>query len=82
MHKLIRGTEEEHIASLQRCFNHKGPDTYIHMDGDIARNQYLKEGWNYALEQGWIKAETVESEQDTYLKGYLTEKGRKELNIQ
>jgi hypothetical protein len=72
---------EEYRQSMKRCF--QGRDlgaTYARMDGPTMRtNTYLTNAWNYAIDQEWIRVETVELEQETFLKGFITPKGIEEV---
>ena len=73
---------EEHRQSFKRCFEGQNLETtYARYDGHTARNKFLRKGWNYAVDQGWLKVEEVELEQETFSKGFLTEKGRKDLGL-
>ena len=75
--------EEEYRQSFKRIFKDQNlNDTYIHFDGYTARNEFLRDGWNYAIEQGWLRVVNVDGDQETYMKGYLTEKGQKEVLIE
>ena len=56
-------------------------DAYILMDGDIARDRVLRESWQYAVDNDWLRVVHINEEQYTAMKGYLTEKGRKELGL-
>jgi hypothetical protein len=51
------------------------------MDGHAPRNPFRRENWNLAIDKGWIRTEEVKEEQWTTIKGYLTEKGRRELDL-
>lgn len=71
---------EEYRQSFRRLFQGQNlKDCYCRFDGQTARNQFLCEGWNYAIDQGWLRVITVELEQETFMKGFLTEKGQKEV---
>lgn len=74
---------EEYRLAFQRCFKDKNLETtYVRFDGWTARNEFLRRGWNYALNQEWLRIVDVELEQEFFYKGYLTEKGEKEvLNV-
>lgn len=74
---------EEHKDALRRCFNGQPRTAYARMDGWIARdNPFIREGWNYAIEQGWLRVEDVELEQETFMKGFLTDNGYEDLGIE
>jgi hypothetical protein len=68
--------EVEHRECLRRAFQGQDASTYIRMDGHAARGAFLRENWNFALEQGWIRVEKVELEQEVFMKGFLTAKGK------
>lgn len=72
----------EFHASLVRLFEGQDLENcHIHMDGRQAQNRFLRECWNYAKEKKIIKTKTIELEQDTFMKGYLTEKGKTLLGL-
>ena len=82
--------ESELKESLERAFHDVRPpkefdngpqysSVYIRFDGYEARNPFLSAAWNLAIAKGWIRVETIELEQETFMKGYLTELGAKEL---
>lgn len=71
-------------ASLVRVFQQTDAargKPYIRFDGHSARSRFLCEGWNLAIDMGWITVETVELEQETFMKGFLTDKGKLELGL-
>jgi len=71
---------EEYKAAFFRLFNRQNLETtYCYFDGHSARHKFLRDGWNYAIDQGWLRVETVELEQETFYKGYITDKGRKDI---
>lgn len=71
---------EEYRQSFKRCFQGQNLETaHVHFDGHTARNEFLRDGWNYAINQGWLRTEEVELEQETFIKGFLTDKGRYEV---
>ncbi|TXH40435.1 MAG: hypothetical protein E6Q97_39655 [Desulfurellales bacterium] len=75
-------TEGDLRDSLRRVFQETqkfNRTPFIHFDGHSARNPFLRAGWNLAVENGWLRVEAVELEQDTFMKGFLTDKGRQEL---
>jgi len=77
---MSENLEEEYRQSFKRLFTGQNLDlTYCRFDGHTARNEFLRNGWNYAIDQGWLRVEEVELEQETFMKGFLTEKGRKEV---
>ncbi len=62
----------------------KGEDSencHIHMDGRQAQNKFLSECWNYAVDNRIIEVKTIDLDQDCFMKGYLTEHGKKLLKI-
>ncbi len=71
---------EEYRQSLKRAFKEEDEDCYIVMDGHTARNEYLRESWNYYVDEGYIKTKNVELEQESFVKGYITDKGREWIN--
>ena len=72
--------QEEYRQSFRRLFEGRNlSETYCRFDGHTARNSYLLQGWNFAIEQGWLKVVEVNLEQETFSKGYLTEKGQQEV---
>ena len=74
---------QEHKDALIRCFKDQPRTTYARMDGWIMRDsRFIAEGWNYAIEQGWLRVEGVELEQETFMKGFLTDKGYEDLGIE
>lgn len=79
---MIKSIERnsEYDAAIRRHFDTELAD-YIRMDGWDMRNQFLAGGWNYAIDQGWLRVVDVELEQETFMKGYLTDKGRKDLGL-
>lgn len=78
-HELV-AEEEEYRRAFKRVFEGQNLETtHVHFDGHAARSEFLRKGWNYAVDHGWFRVETVELEQDTFLKGYLTEKGKEEI---
>lgn len=73
---------QEHKDALIRCFKGQPRTAYARMDGWIMRdNPFITEGWNYAIKQGWLRVEDVELEQETFMKGFLTDKGYADLGI-
>ena len=70
--------ENEYRATLKRAFIDKRAD-YIRMDGHEVRNKYLVDCWNWAIEQALLEVKEVELEQETFYKGYPTEKFKKSL---
>lgn len=72
-------TEQDFKDSLTRAFKDASPGVYLHFDGHSARTPFLRDCWNYAIDNGWLKVETIELEQETFMKGYLTDKGRSAL---
>ena len=74
---------EDHKFTLRRAFTSNPRTMWIRMDGWIARDcPFIVEGWNYAVEQGWLRVVDVELEQETYMKGFLTDKGYEDLGIE
>jgi hypothetical protein len=72
--------QEEYRQAFRRLFSNQNLETtYCHFDGNSARIDFYRNGWNYAIKQGWLRVEEVEWEQETYFKGYLTEKGKREV---
>jgi len=72
--------QEEYRQSFKRLFSGQNLETtYCHFDGHTARNEFLRNGWNYAVDQGWLRVQEVELEQETFFKGFLTEKGKQEV---
>lgn len=47
-------TDKDLEASLKRAFADRGAN-FIIVDGHTMRNQFLVDGVNYGLEQGWLK---------------------------
>jgi len=71
---------QEYKNAFKRLFENKDPkSTHIHFDGHTARSRFLRDAWNYGVEQEWLRVETVELEQETFFKGYLTPKGIKHI---
>lgn len=70
--------EDEYKESLRRAFWNR-PYGYIIMDGHTYRSEFLRNCWNYAVDSGYFRVVEVNLEQDTYMKGYLTDKGKSEL---
>lgn len=68
-------------ASLKRAFVNKGFDSIL-MDGRVAQNEFLRDGVNYGIKQGWLKLdhETNES-QYTAMAYVLTAKGKKHFGL-
>lgn len=77
----MKTIEEEYRQSFRRFFDGQDLDiTYVHFDGHAARNEFLRDGWNFAIDKGWLRVvESTSDEQDNFLKGYLTEQGRKDV---
>ncbi|MCK5613829.1 hypothetical protein KAR91_68830 [Candidatus Pacearchaeota archaeon] len=67
---------EEYRQTLKRAFSSTDEKYHIVMDGYQSRNSYLRKSWNYYLDNKYIKVETVELSQETFMKGYITAKGR------
>jgi len=68
---------EEYRQTLKRAFGGSEPADYIHMDGRGAMNTYLRESWNYYVDNGFIKVNgSTQDEQDSFLTGRLTPKGK------
>ena len=72
-------SDQELDEALVRVFRDQKDSTYIHFDGRTAQNEFLRAGWYRGLEKGWLEVESVELEQETFLKGFLTPRGKKEL---
>ena len=72
---------EEFRQTLLRAFKGK-EDMFIFMDGDSCRNEYLRESWSYYLTNKYIRVETVNLEQETFMKGYITQEGKDWVNVQ
>lgn len=66
---------EEFHQSLKRAFLGAPKNVYIMMDGQGVRSKFLNESWGYFVEEKLIRTESVEEEQDSFVKGYITEKG-------
>lgn len=60
--ELKHGTREEHLATLKRAKN--GGLSYV-WSGDIRRSPYLRENLQFAVEEGIITTEWVESDQES-----------------
>lgn len=72
----------EFKESLVRVFKDQDIENcHIHMDGRQAQNKFLAQCWNYANDNDIIKVTTVENDQECFMKGYLTEKGKRLLKI-
>jgi hypothetical protein len=76
-------TTEELKAPLREAFSKTvaGAPPFIMMDGQAARNPLLRGAWNLAVGNGWVRIQTVELEQETYMKGYLTSLGKEALGL-
>jgi len=72
-------SDQELDEALARGFRDQNDETYIHFDGHTARNEFLSAGWNRAIENGWLHIVSVNLEQETFMKGFLTPRGKKEL---
>lgn len=66
----------EFNESLKRAFVGAPSGMYLIMDGQGARSKFLRESWNYFVEEKLIRTESVEEEQDSFIKGYITDKGK------
>ncbi len=67
---------EEYRQTLKRAFKGQPSDAYILMDGRQAQGKYLRDSWNYYHENGYITTKNVELEQNSFIKGYITDKGK------
>ena len=59
---LKHGTEEEHRATLQRA---KANGVEYIWSGDIRRNKYLAENFNFGIQEGIFEATEAEDTQET-----------------
>ena len=74
-------TTEDFGASLRRAFVDKGFPAIL-FDGWIARNEFLRDGVNYGLRQGWLYEESeVNESQYTAVNYALTDKGKKHFGL-
>lgn len=73
--------EEEYRQSFKRAFEGQNlEETYIRIDGfDFRDSEFLRKSWEYGNRKEWLRVEIVELEQETFYKGYLTEKGKREV---
>jgi len=73
--------KEEYRQSFKRLFEGQNLETtYCLFDGHTARNTFLRRGWYFAIDQGWLDVVEIDSdEQWLWYKGFLTEKGKKEV---
>ena len=69
--------QKEFKGTLSRAFKDQDENVYIRMDGHAARNPYMGESWNFYVDNKYIRVVEVNLEQETFLKGYITKKGRK-----
>lgn len=67
---------EEYRQTLKRAFKCLSEYDYIVMDGQQSRNSYLRDSWNYFIDHKYISTKNVELEQESFIKGYITKKGR------
>lgn len=73
-------TEKDLEAALRRAFVDRESD-FIIFDGHEARNEFLRDGINYGLENEWVYGNEVEEEQWTTIKYRLTDKGKKHFGL-
>jgi len=79
MNELSEEQEKEFIGTLWKAFIKNKAD-YIRMDGYEARHKYLRDVWCFALDNGYIEPVDISLDQETFVKGYLTEKGKNLLS--
>ena len=68
--------KEDLEASLRRAFV-DGKADFIIFDGHTARNEFLRDGVNYGIKQGWLYGTEKNGEQWTTIEYRLTDEGKK-----
>jgi hypothetical protein len=74
-------TEQDLEDSLRKSFVERGFRS-IQVDGQVARNPFLRGGINYGIDKGWLRqGEYIEEPQYTAQTYVLTDEGKKHFGL-